>query len=236
MPRGSANELHSAARAGSVERTIALLSRGVIDIDEGEPTGMNPLMIAAIRGHLRVVEILLEKGADVSAVDDDAGFSPLHCSAAAGQVAATKVLVKAGADLEAVVSSADGTPLHVAARTGHSEVVRVLIEAGANPNSLLGGVCVPLDLAAFRGHSEVAHQLIQECGIEGCGGESVGMGALRAAAEEQHVEIMCLLTSAGVVDTGAALIGAAGFGREASVKFLLQRPEWKASWIPGRYG
>lgn len=90
-----------------------------------------------------------------------------------------------------------------------------------------GPTLVPLDVTAERGHLEVARELIREHGIEGCGGASSGVLGLAAAAENQHMDVMELLTSAGVADTGVALI-AATRGRESSVKFLLQRQEWKA--------
>lgn len=59
------NELHHAARDGSTKRTMALLSRGEIDIDEGTRTaGYTALMIAAFLGHPGVVTILLNNGAN----------------------------------------------------------------------------------------------------------------------------------------------------------------------------
>lgn len=85
--------------------------------------------------------------------------------------------------------------------------------------------CVPLDAAARRGHLEVVRELIRGHGIEGCGGASGGVFALGTAAEAQRVEVMELLTSAGVVDTGRVLQDAATLGRESSVKVLLQ--QWK---------
>lgn len=52
----SMNELHRAARDGATERTVALLSRGVIDIDEATTrAGATALMLAALFGHSRIV-------------------------------------------------------------------------------------------------------------------------------------------------------------------------------------
>lgn len=267
-PKGPDNELHFAARHGSMERALALLSRGVIDIDQGDPKGFTPLMLAAFYGHSRVLKVILNKRANVSVVNDD-GCTALHMSAQEGHLAVTKLLVQAGADPEMVTFTTGYTPLQQAAQNGHSEVVRVLIEAGATPNSraldgatplyraadnghvdavkvllraganpllaksippgAAGAAFVPLDVAAYEGHSKVVDELIQEHGIEGCGGASGGVHALRAAAERQHLEIMGTLTSAGVVDTGMVLQGAASRGRESSVKFLLLQGKWSTS-------
>ena len=61
------------------------------------------------------------------------------------------------------------------------------------------------------------------------GQAAVWMLSQKFAAENHHVEIMSMLTGAGVVDTGSVLLAAADFGRESSVQFLLQRQEWKAT-------
>lgn len=64
--------------------------------------------------------------------------------------------------------------------------------------------------------------------IGGCA--SGGVNALGLAARRQHVEVMALLTGAGVVDTeGQALITAARHCREEAVKFFLQQREGKGS-------
>eukprot|EP00752_Nemacystus_decipiens_P012774 g11313.t1 len=235
------NSLHCAAFQGSAEHTKAVLSRGVLSVDETTPDGMTPLMFASLKGHSHVLRILLNKRANVAVVDN-AGYSALHMASQGGHQAVTKLLVNAGAPLEAKTSEAQRgqTSLHLAAHRGHSEVVGVLIEAGAKPDSRMlngatplflaaeeghlaatkvllrakadallvvsrtpsGNPYAPLDVAAVHGHSEVVGELIQELGIEGCGGPSGGVRALEVAAFGHHVEVMGLLTAAGVVDTG----------------------------------
>lgn len=242
----------------SVERTMALLVKGSIDINQGDPQGYTPLMCAAVNGFSRIVRLLLDKGANVALVPDE-GATALHASAQDGHVTVTKMLVEAGASLEAK-SHQGATPLHMAAGNGHSGVMRVLIEAGADPNcrkwdgttpifsaafrgyldairvllrakanpmfpktELMGKTFVPLDMAAQNGYPEVVLELIQEVGIKGCGGATGGVRALCQAGQQHHVNIMATLTEAGVMDTGEALAVAAGWGREESVKFLLQQ-------------
>lgn len=104
-PRGPLNELHHSAMRGSTERTIALLSKGSINIDQGDPRGVTPLMVAAERNHSRVVRVLLGKGANAS-VDTDCGSTALHLSANFGHRAVSAKLIKAGANLQAVTSMA----------------------------------------------------------------------------------------------------------------------------------
>lgn len=251
-PRGPMNDLHTAAHLGSVGGTKAVLSRGLINFDQGSPEGWTPLMIAARGGHSRVAKVLLDSGADVSVTADN-GVTALHVSAQSGHIS--------GADLDARTREG-ATPLSLATQIGHSEVLTALIEAGADVNcgavggstplrlaAGLGNVAavkellrakanpllfmtmtrpsgetsLPLDAAAAGGHSKVVRALVQEVGIEGCGGESGGVVALVAAAEEGHVDILAILTGAGVIDTGKAVAAAAGCSCEASVKFLLEQ-------------
>lgn len=76
-----------------------------------------------------------------------------------------------------------------------------------------------MDVAAMNGHLQAVTELVQQLGIKGCGG---GVEALRLAAEHNRVDIMGVLTNAGVVDTGMALVVAAEFCFEACVKYLLE--------------
>lgn len=115
---GPANELHDAAYDGSTEQTLALLSRGSIDINEGDPAGWTPLMYGASRGFSRIVEILLNVGADTS-VRMESGCTALHLASQDGRLAVVTLLVQAGADLDAI--NCQGlTQLHLAAGLGNS--------------------------------------------------------------------------------------------------------------------
>ncbi|CBJ48675.1 EsV-1-199 [Ectocarpus siliculosus] len=242
-PRGPTNQLHKAAYHGSADRVDALLSTGSVDINQGNPKGWTPLMLATEKGHSLVAKSLLEKGANVS-VAGDGGFTALLASAQSGQQAIAKMLVRARANLEESADIDGSTPLHVAAQGGHSGVMRVLLEAGANPNSRRSDGATPLFSAALggyvdavrellqkqHGHSEVVRELIQQLGVRGCGGVSAGVESLRLAATEQYVDIMGILTVGGVVDTGRALVVAAEYSREESVKFLLQHQAGGGTW------
>lgn len=108
------------------------------------------------------------------------------------------------------------------------DCVRVLLRANADPLLTRAMPLVrrsnPLDAAAQNGHASVVRELIPHFGNEAVGGgKSVGVNALSEAAKDGHVDVMTVLTDAGVVDTSTALCGAAAFGNEASISFLLQQ-------------
>ncbi|CAM9257721.1 unnamed protein product, partial [Ectocarpus sp. 13 AM-2016] len=128
------SKLYAAAARGSVERTVALLSRGSVDIDGGYgDVGRTPLMAASTMGYLRVVRVLLRLGARVS-MADNAGATALHLSIVNKHLAVSKALIKAGADVEAL--DVDRTPLHVAAAKGFHTGMVMLIHAGANVDAV----------------------------------------------------------------------------------------------------
>lgn len=74
---GPFNDLHRAARAGSIGGTIGVLASGSIDIDQRDPEGWTPLMFASSNNYPSVVRLLLNKGANLSlsSIDGSSFFS-----------------------------------------------------------------------------------------------------------------------------------------------------------------
>lgn len=158
-PRGPKNALHNAAYEGAAKRTAALLDSGKIGINQGDPSGVTPLMCAALAGHSHIVRILLDRGASVSVRADD-GVTALFGAAQNGHLRATKLLIEAGADPNA--AAVDGfAPLHQASDRGHPEVMRALIDAGANLNSRGPTGETPLYVAASEGNLEAIKVLLR---------------------------------------------------------------------------
>ncbi len=203
-----------------------LLAKGAnVSIVGGD--GFTALHLAVAEGHLAVTKMLVEAGAELEVLTAD-GSTPLYMAASDGHSEVMCVLVEAGANPN--FRHFDGTtPLYLAAHHGDVNAVKKMLHAKANP--LLAKkrpeprkeCVVPLDVAALMGHSEVVRELVQQVGIEGCGGASGGVQALHLAAMNRHLDILVMLTDAGVVDTGEVLIVAVRSALEASVKFLLRR-------------
>lgn len=89
-----------------------------------EGGGLSPLYIASSWGHIQIVEVLLEHGADVNEPMLD-GWAPLHVAASKGHREVVEVLFMKGANRNATIKSGE-TPLQIAAKYGHSEVVKLL--------------------------------------------------------------------------------------------------------------
>ena len=227
-PDGLTPLMYSVQRNNSLVTRI-LLNRGA-NVSTAADDGFTALHISASCGHLAVTLDLVEAGADLEA-QDTAGCRPLHLAADEGHSEVMAALIEAGANIDSCTRDGQ-TPLFVAASQGQMIAVKELLQAGAN--SLLGATLsgidfLPLDSAAFGGHSCVVRELIEQRGIQGCGGGSGGVHALRVAASRPHVGVMVILMDSGVVDTGIALVSAAEWAHEAAVKFLLQRRRLEGS-------
>ncbi|KAJ3116597.1 hypothetical protein HDU96_009256 [Phlyctochytrium bullatum] len=94
--------LHFAAASGDEGVLEALLAapmpRGAIEVQD-EQQGMTPLAVAAGRGHVGAVGMLLKAGADVDAKNGLTGETAMHAAAARWGVGVMEVLVRAGAEI-----------------------------------------------------------------------------------------------------------------------------------------
>jgi len=89
----------------------------------------SPLMLAAIKGHVDLVNQLIAKDADVNKT----GWTPLHYAASRGpRLAVIRILLEHSAYIDAE-SPNGSTPLMMAAMYGNAECVKMLLEAGADP-------------------------------------------------------------------------------------------------------
>ncbi len=91
---------------------------------------MTPLMWAANKGHVKVAELLITRGADVNA-KTGAGGTPLLEAAFGGNVDIAKLLLDKGVNIDAT-NNAGMTPLMWAANKGHIKVAELLVARGAS--------------------------------------------------------------------------------------------------------
>lgn len=169
------------------------------------------LNLAASTGCVALVDLLLERGADVNAKDEWEGryFTPLHVAAEEGHEAVARRLLDAGAD-PMPRSQHHDTPLHRAALRGRVATVRLLLDRGADVNADSRINDTALHLAAGQGHAAVIQVLLEA-------GASVNVepgraSALHLAAKGGHVEVVRLLLAAGA-DVAAPQYRSRGRGR-----------------------
>lgn len=140
--------LHIAAERGFEPVVVELLSKG--NVEARGWNDLTPLHYAALNGHEKVVELLVQNGADVNARDNKVGWAPLHLAAINGHVAVARLLLAEDAKVDAKDNEVGWTPLHLAAVNGHQGVVALLIDGGANVKTKDNEGWTPLHLAVVK--------------------------------------------------------------------------------------
>lgn len=160
---------------------------------------LNPsLFWASWNGHVEIVTMLLDNGADVNAKNND-GNTALMLASKKGQTEIVSMLLAAGADVNAKVIYGN-TALIVASGNGHKEIVAILLEKGADVNikSDFGGTA--LMLASLRGHTEIVAKLLEK-GADVNAENNYGQTALSLASLNGHTDIVKLLKQYIVAQT-----------------------------------
>ncbi|CAE7692965.1 Ank1, partial [Symbiodinium microadriaticum] len=146
--------LHAAAKTGDSREVARLLDQGGLRkwINHRSETQdlRTPVMVASLAGHAEVVELLIQRGCNVTLADKE-GYAPMDAAAWRGRPEVMEVLLKYSPFPSKLHSfHRDGyAPLHRACwgkRARHSQVVRLLLEARIEPElpSVNGTTCLEL--------------------------------------------------------------------------------------------
>lgn len=221
--RALSERLLIASHKGQADHVVQLINRGAkVAITKN---GRTPLHLAAYKGHIAVVRILLAAGCDLD-IEDDGDQTALHRAAVVGNTDVISALVQEGCALDR--QDKDGnTALHEAAWHGFSQTVKLLVKAGANVHAKNKAGNTALHLACQNGH-------VQSCRVLLLGGSrpdsknSVGDTCLHVSARYNHVSVIRALLGAicSVTDrnhTGdTALHIAASLNHRKTVRMLLE--------------
>ncbi len=139
------DDLFAAIDAGDTDRVRQLVDGGVSVKSRGF-LAPRPLESAAETGHVDVVLLLLEAGADLAGA--------VHAAARCNHLDVARVLFDAGGPADDYDEEAT-TPLITAAYAGFLDMARLLVEHGADVDHRDSGDHAALSGAALRGHIEV---------------------------------------------------------------------------------
>lgn len=174
-----------------------------------------PLHWAAVNGHNRIVQLLLQSGANAEQMDSTS-LTPLELAlefgnsevvltlimerriqsqwlelaVIGGHLAVVQLLLNRQADANAVSSATNyGSALHAAAYRGNEEIVVLLLNASANVNQFSDKFGTPLQVASFQGNMGVVKLLL---GHDADPNSPAGIHgtALQAAAQQGYFEIV----------------------------------------------
>lgn len=179
-----ANEcpLCEAANSGNIAEVRKLIANGKdINTDTVNRYGRSPLVLATRKGHIEVVKVLLDAGANINTAGDR-GNTALIYAALYNEVEIAKLLLSNNPDVHVVNKPGKtaleyatqkghteiaamirvyGYPLHVAAQSGSVSEVKKLLANGADPNALDDHRTPPLVLAAQSGDILIIKELLK---------------------------------------------------------------------------
>jgi uncharacterized protein len=181
--RGS--DLVEAARCSTTSQVRKLLLEGA-EINVADQDGFTPLMIAIMRGNLKMATYLIERKADVNR-RNKIGQTALMLAAQGGHKQLVEELIRVGADVRAVDNEKRNAVSWAACRGDFPEVISTLIVFNADPDARDVRGITPLIAAALMGYANSVGILL----ILGANERTKlrGKTAFQLAAEKRHAEV-----------------------------------------------
>uniref|UniRef100_A0A6Q2YFC9 SAM domain-containing protein n=1 Tax=Esox lucius TaxID=8010 RepID=A0A6Q2YFC9_ESOLU len=128
-------DVFSALKLGNSQLVNEILEVDPSQVNMANPDGASPLMIAAVSGQLEVVQLLVEKSADVDKQDGVHGWTALMQATYHGNKEVVKYLLSQGADV------------NLRAKNGYTafDLVMLLNDPDTELVRLLASVCMQVD-------------------------------------------------------------------------------------------
>jgi ankyrin repeat protein len=231
------NNIRLAAFNGHEMVLELLLANKKLDLETKDESGQTALILGSQFGYEKVVQMLLDQGAEVNTEGGDYD-NALQVSSAGGHEKVVQMMLDQGAEMNAQ-SGYYGNALQAASAGGHEEVVQMLLDQGAEANAQGGHYGNALQAVSAGGREKVVQMLRdQGAGVNAQGGDYYD-NALQAASAGGHEEVVQMLldqgaevnAQGGVYDN--ALRAASARGHEEVVQMLLNQGA-KANTVHGR--
>lgn len=201
-----------------------------MDVDRVSDNNETALTLAAAGGHNDIVQLFIDRKADIEHKDKK-GQTPLLLASYQGHSSTVKILLDSGADIEAQSDRTKDTALAVACSAGRLEVVEILVARNANLEHRNLSDYTPLSLAASAGHVDIIRLLLDHgADINSRSGSKLGISPLMLASMNGHVQAVHILLDRGSdvnaqieTNRNTALTLACFQGKHEVVTLLLDR-------------
>lgn len=172
----------------------------IVDLKNND--GSTALHIACSEGYAACVDILLERGANVSQPENQGELTPVMLAANWGHEDITMLLLSYGVETDAV-STAGLMAIHLAASKGHLSITQKLLDNGANVEAqAVSNDWTPLFWAVNNGHISTAECLIKRGAHVNA--RDIGWQTLMHVAASQGNTAMMRLLLENSADFGAS--------------------------------
>ncbi|XP_046343367.2 serine/threonine-protein phosphatase 6 regulatory ankyrin repeat subunit C-like [Haliotis rufescens] len=167
----------------------------MVDINGRGSCRRTPVMLAAEKGHIEIVKLLVDKGGDMSLVDKGHD-NILHLACLCGQIEVVKYVLSQ--DIVDINSRGRKrkTPVMLAATNGHKQVNTVEINSRGYKKR------TPMMWAALKGHKEVLELLVNNRADASLVDKS-GNNILHLACQRGRMEVVKYIVSKVIVDVNA---------------------------------
>jgi len=125
FPKGGLTALHFAVRQNAVA-AVSAMAEGGVNLDQQDPDGFTPFILAALNGNYDLARLLIERGAGLEAADKG-GRTPLF----------------AAVDMHTYEYSYNRPAPKPSGEMDSVDLVRFLLARGANPNARLTSRVIP---------------------------------------------------------------------------------------------
>jgi len=214
---GAEMTLTSAAMLGDRDEVQRLIEAGA-DLNAMEGEGWTALRGSACQGHIEVVRLLLDKGAQIISRNTSKERSAGNTAHSRKRSAVAELDLEKGPLV--VINDTDGlTALQRAAQAGHVNVVTLLLTKAAQVNATYKDATAALAWACWYERTEVA-KVLKALGIE----ETLTIAAMLGNEEnvQLFIEAGSAVNSKGMFGL-TPLVHAAAKGRASVVKLLLDK-------------
>ncbi|XP_016099177.1 serine/threonine-protein phosphatase 6 regulatory ankyrin repeat subunit A-like [Sinocyclocheilus grahami] len=182
--------LHLAAYHGH-HHALEVLVQSLLDLDVRTPQGHTALSLAAFKGHVECVDILISQGASMMMKDYTHKRSTIHFSAMNGHSECLRLLIH-NTEQQTAINIRDGkgqTPLMLAVLGGHTDCVYILLSEGASVEARDKWGRTALHRGAVMGQEACVEALLQH-GSSLLVQDSRGRSPMHLAAACGHVGVL----------------------------------------------